>query len=284
MCEYCKQKQKRLNSFFLKIVISYIYSVHCSSSMLSTENVYVCMCGIWGALKDIHPAPVMPVCRRFVSHVHVCVYMCMCAVHVHVCVYMCMCACTCACVRVHVHVCVYMCMCACTCACVRVHVHVCVYMCMCACTCACVRVHVHECVYMCMCACTCACVRVHVHVCVYMYTCTCTRTCTYMHIHTDTHVHTHRHTCTYAHTHRNTCTYICTYMYVCMYTFISYSHSCRRELRCVVGIIRHGDRTPKQKMKMVVTHQKFFTLFEELNGFKTGKVKLKKPKLLQVSN
>eukprot|EP00731_Ephydatia_muelleri_P011804 Em0006g698a len=53
------------------------------------------------------------------------------------------------------------------------------------------------------------------------------------------------------------------------------------ELRCVVGIIRHGDRTPKQKMKMVVTHQKFFTLFEELNGFKTGKVKLKKPKLLQ---
>eukprot|EP00731_Ephydatia_muelleri_P035904 Em0177g3a len=54
-----------------------------------------------------------------------------------------------------------------------------------------------------------------------------------------------------------------------------------RELRCVVGIIRHGDRTPKQKMKMVVTHQKFFTLFEELNGFKTGKVKLKKPKLLQ---
>ena len=51
----------------------------------------------------------------------------------------------------------------------------------------------------------------------------------------------------------------------------------------MVGIIRHGDRTPKQKMKMVVTHQKFFTLFEELNGFKTGKVKLKKPKLLQVS-
>ena len=58
----------------------------------------------------------------------------------------------------------------------------------------------------------------------------------------------------------------------------------RQELRCVIGIIRHGDRTPKQKMKMVVTHRKFFKLFEELNGFKNGRLKLKKPKLLQVSS
>ena len=28
----------------------------------------------------------------------------------------------------------------------------------------------------------------------------------------------------------------------------------RLELRCVIAVIRHGDRTPKQKMKMVVTH------------------------------
>ena len=27
------------------------------------------------------------------------------------------------------------------------------------------------------------------------------------------------------------------------------------ELRCVIAIVRHGDRTPKQKMKMVVTHK-----------------------------
>nr|XP_033785057.1 inositol hexakisphosphate and diphosphoinositol-pentakisphosphate kinase 2 isoform X2 [Geotrypetes seraphini] len=53
------------------------------------------------------------------------------------------------------------------------------------------------------------------------------------------------------------------------------------ELRCVIAVIRHGDRTPKQKMKMEVRHQKFFDLFEKCNGYKTGKLKLKKPKQLQ---
>ncbi|XP_064412742.1 inositol hexakisphosphate and diphosphoinositol-pentakisphosphate kinase 2 isoform X1 [Latimeria chalumnae] len=53
------------------------------------------------------------------------------------------------------------------------------------------------------------------------------------------------------------------------------------ELRCVIGVIRHGDRTPKQKMKMEVRHQRFFDLFEKCNGYKKGKLKLKKPKQLQ---
>lgn len=53
------------------------------------------------------------------------------------------------------------------------------------------------------------------------------------------------------------------------------------ELRCVVAVIRHGDRTPKQKMKMEVRHPKFFELFAKYNGYKDGHVKLKKPKQLQ---
>ncbi|XP_036824658.1 inositol hexakisphosphate and diphosphoinositol-pentakisphosphate kinase 2 isoform X4 [Oncorhynchus mykiss] len=53
------------------------------------------------------------------------------------------------------------------------------------------------------------------------------------------------------------------------------------ELRCVIAIIRHGDRTPKQKMKMEVRHALFFALFEKYGGYKSGKLKLKKPKQLQ---
>uniref|UniRef100_A0A8C8T4Q0 Inositol hexakisphosphate and diphosphoinositol-pentakisphosphate kinase n=1 Tax=Peromyscus maniculatus bairdii TaxID=230844 RepID=A0A8C8T4Q0_PERMB len=53
------------------------------------------------------------------------------------------------------------------------------------------------------------------------------------------------------------------------------------ELRCVIAIIRHGDRTPKQKMKMEVTHPRFFALFEKHGGYKTGKLKLKRPEQLQ---
>uniref|UniRef100_A0A8C1TN71 Inositol hexakisphosphate and diphosphoinositol-pentakisphosphate kinase n=1 Tax=Cyprinus carpio TaxID=7962 RepID=A0A8C1TN71_CYPCA len=48
------------------------------------------------------------------------------------------------------------------------------------------------------------------------------------------------------------------------------------ELRCVIAVIRHGDRTPKQKMKMEVRN-----LFEKYGGYKSGKLKLKKPKQLQ---
>ncbi|KAG9489226.1 hypothetical protein GDO78_005298 [Eleutherodactylus coqui] len=53
------------------------------------------------------------------------------------------------------------------------------------------------------------------------------------------------------------------------------------ELRCVIAVIRHGDRTPKQKMKMEVRHARFFELFEHHDGYKTGKLKLKKPEQLQ---
>uniref|UniRef100_A0A2K5IK58 Inositol hexakisphosphate and diphosphoinositol-pentakisphosphate kinase 1 n=1 Tax=Colobus angolensis palliatus TaxID=336983 RepID=A0A2K5IK58_COLAP len=47
------------------------------------------------------------------------------------------------------------------------------------------------------------------------------------------------------------------------------------ELRCVIAIICHGDRTPKQKMKMEVKHPRFFALFEKHGGYKTGKLQLK---------
>ncbi|XP_033046201.1 inositol hexakisphosphate and diphosphoinositol-pentakisphosphate kinase 1 isoform X4 [Trachypithecus francoisi] len=53
------------------------------------------------------------------------------------------------------------------------------------------------------------------------------------------------------------------------------------ELRCVIAIVRHGDRTPKQKMKMEVKHPRFFALFEKHGGYKTGKLKLKRPEQLQ---
>nr|CAH7742232.1 unnamed protein product [Callosobruchus chinensis] len=53
------------------------------------------------------------------------------------------------------------------------------------------------------------------------------------------------------------------------------------ELRCVVAVIRHGDRTPKQKMKVEVRHPKFFEIFEKYDGYKNGHVKLKRPKQLQ---
>ncbi|KAF7496306.1 Inositol hexakisphosphate and diphosphoinositol-pentakisphosphate kinase [Sarcoptes scabiei] len=55
------------------------------------------------------------------------------------------------------------------------------------------------------------------------------------------------------------------------------------ELRCVIAVIRHGDRTPKQKMKMEVRHQKFFEIFKKCGGCENQQqhVKLKRPKQLQ---
>lgn len=36
-----------------------------------------------------------------------------------------------------------------------------------------------------------------------------------------------------------------------------YNEDNKLELLCVVGIIRHGDRTPKQKLKMEVRHPRY---------------------------
>ena len=48
------------------------------------------------------------------------------------------------------------------------------------------------------------------------------------------------------------------------------------ELRSVVAVFRHGDRTPKQKMKMKTSDPDFLKLF----GTKLKEIKLKKPKEL----
>ncbi|KAF0991725.1 hypothetical protein HZS_7491 [Henneguya salminicola] len=53
------------------------------------------------------------------------------------------------------------------------------------------------------------------------------------------------------------------------------------ELVSVIAIIRHGDRTPKQKMKLLTRHPEFFKLFEKYGGNNEARVKLKKPSELQ---
>ncbi|OQV16333.1 Inositol hexakisphosphate and diphosphoinositol-pentakisphosphate kinase [Hypsibius exemplaris] len=56
------------------------------------------------------------------------------------------------------------------------------------------------------------------------------------------------------------------------------------ELRCVIAVVRHGDRTPKQKMKMEMQHRKFFDVYTKFGGrldAEGREIKLKKPKQLQ---
>jgi len=53
------------------------------------------------------------------------------------------------------------------------------------------------------------------------------------------------------------------------------------ELRCVLAVIRHGDRTPKQKMKMKVTQGPLLDLFHKYVDFKGKQAKLKSPNELQ---
>ncbi|CAJ0585295.1 unnamed protein product, partial [Mesorhabditis spiculigera] len=52
------------------------------------------------------------------------------------------------------------------------------------------------------------------------------------------------------------------------------------ELRCVLAVIRHGDRTPKQKMKVIVDDPRFFALFEKHEGYKKTEIKMKRPNQL----
>uniref|UniRef100_K3X2Z1 Inositol hexakisphosphate and diphosphoinositol-pentakisphosphate kinase n=1 Tax=Globisporangium ultimum (strain ATCC 200006 / CBS 805.95 / DAOM BR144) TaxID=431595 RepID=K3X2Z1_GLOUD len=47
------------------------------------------------------------------------------------------------------------------------------------------------------------------------------------------------------------------------------------ELRCVLAVIRHGDRTPKQKMKMNVCHPSFLGFYEQKVGASSKKKDLK---------
>lgn len=49
------------------------------------------------------------------------------------------------------------------------------------------------------------------------------------------------------------------------------------ELRCVLAVIRHGDRTPKQKIKIIVNDPRFFNLFKKYDGIQKREIKLKKP-------
>jgi len=53
------------------------------------------------------------------------------------------------------------------------------------------------------------------------------------------------------------------------------------ELRCVLAVIRHGDRTPKQKMKMPVSQPAMLELFQKHKDAKGKQAKLKSPAQLQ---
>ncbi|CAN7131680.1 unnamed protein product [Brassica rapa subsp. narinosa] len=54
------------------------------------------------------------------------------------------------------------------------------------------------------------------------------------------------------------------------------------ELRCVIAVIRHGDRTPKQKVNLNVTEEKLLNLMLKYNGEKPrAETKLKTAVQLQ---
>jgi inositol hexakisphosphate/diphosphoinositol-pentakisphosphate kinase len=55
------------------------------------------------------------------------------------------------------------------------------------------------------------------------------------------------------------------------------------ELRCVIAVIRHGDRTPKQKLKLILRDEAFLRLYAEQKprGARAEQVKLKSAEQLQ---
>jgi inositol hexakisphosphate/diphosphoinositol-pentakisphosphate kinase len=54
------------------------------------------------------------------------------------------------------------------------------------------------------------------------------------------------------------------------------------ELRCVIAVLRHGDRTPKQKVKLKVTHERLLNLMLKYNGGRArAEAKLKSAVQLQ---
>jgi len=55
----------------------------------------------------------------------------------------------------------------------------------------------------------------------------------------------------------------------------------QEELRCVLAVVRHGDRTPKQKMKMKVSQPSILALFDKYKDSKGKQAKLKSPNQLQ---
>eukprot|EP00775_Hariotina_reticulata_P002529 gene2529-2831_t len=57
--------------------------------------------------------------------------------------------------------------------------------------------------------------------------------------------------------------------------------STREELRCVLAVIRHGDRTPKQKLKVRVRQPALLALFHKHADAKGKQAKLKSPNQLQ---
>ena len=61
----------------------------------------------------------------------------------------------------------------------------------------------------------------------------------------------------------------------------NYSFKAQEELRSIVAVFRHGDRSPKEKMKLVVEDPRFLSLFEEFGKNNSKKeIKLKKGKEL----